>query len=248
VAAILLVSAPSVHGQFVNTCEEGTPFTAQMARQIVSSADGVERKQVLAGFMARDSGGRLYTESRVIAIEAGKTQREPKDDSGIKSGERNAPGTARIVSISDCQNGEEIAIFPDLNIARITKVAIGLTWKRKTGDSFFELLTRGPHPSNVIVEDLGFKEVEGVSTHGYKQTILGTENDGEWNGKALFVNESWVSDDFAEIIARVETFLKQKVETRFTLSDVKPEEPDGSLFRIPAGYKVSPSEPLTQQQ
>jgi hypothetical protein len=235
---ILVVSAPSGRAQFVNTCEEGTPFTAQMAQQMVSSTNGVERKQVLAGFMARDSSGRLYSEFRVIAIESPKTQTEAKDGSGIKSGDGNMPDTGRTVSISDCQHGEGIAIYPDVKLARVTKVAIGVRTARKNGDSLFELLTRGPHPPNVSVEDLGFKEIGGVSTHGYKETIFGTEKDGEWNGKALYVTESWVSDNFAEIIAQVDTQLKQKVETKITLNDIKRQEPDRSLFEIPAGYKV----------
>lgn len=129
-------------------------------------------------------------------------------------------------------------MFPDLKVARVTKNSNASSWKRKDGASLFDFLTSGPRPPNVIFEDLGFKEVEGISTHGYRETIRGTEGDGEWNAKTRYVMESWISDDLAEIILQVLTNLKGKTETTIMLTEIKREEPPGSLFEIPHGYKV----------
>jgi hypothetical protein len=46
--------------------------------------------------------------------------------------------------------------------------------------SLFDFLTSGPRPPNVIFEDLGFKEIEGLLTRGYRETVLGTQDDGDF--------------------------------------------------------------------
>jgi hypothetical protein len=93
----------------------------------------------------------------------------------------------------------------------------------------------------VVFEDLGLKDVEGVLTHGYRSTILGTQDDGEWNGRVRYIDETWISDDLSEIILQILTNLDGKTETRLTLADIEREEPDASLFEIPAGYKIDPA-------
>jgi hypothetical protein len=191
VTAVALVAWPVLRGQTVYACDEGRPFTAQMVEHIVSQdPDGIQLRDDFGGTRARDSRGRTYGEWHTVRIETPRMQTKSPRDGGLHFGFETKPQIHSMVSISDCHSGKDFTVFPDLKIARIMKTKPSY-WKRKDGASLFEFLTSGPRPPNVIFEDLGFKEVEGVLTRGYKETILGTEDDGEWNGKAKNIAEFW---------------------------------------------------------
>jgi hypothetical protein len=239
VGATTFGRSPVVRGQSASVCDEGRPFTATKTENEISLApDGTEFKQDFRGRMVRDSGGRTYSELRTVPAQSPRTQSEAPGSDG-HSEHRPRPQIDSIISISDCHSGKTTAVFPELKRARVSTNSSGWYWSRKSGVSYFEFLAGGPRPANVLFEDLGLKEVEGVLTHGYKKTVLGTEDDGEWNGKAKFVMESWISDDLAEIILQILTNLKAKSETRIMLSDVAHAEPDASLFEIPPDYEIS---------
>jgi len=143
-----------------------------------------------------------------------------------------------MAEISDCHTGKNIRIFPDLRTARIGYNVGASSWKRKDGASLFDFLTSGPRPANVILEDLGFKEIEGLLTHGYRETILGTEDGGDVNGAVLNITEWWVSDDLAEVVLQIITNPKAKTKSESGLINIRRGEPDPALFEIPEGYKI----------
>jgi|SRR5580700_264755 hypothetical protein len=58
--------------------------------------------------------------------------------------------------------------------------------------------------------------------------------------KATHVTEAWVSDDLAMTMLEINRDLRTRYETRIRRSHVNRQEPDGSLFEIPAGYKINP--------
>ncbi|HXN98110.1 MAG TPA: hypothetical protein VN881_03500 [Candidatus Acidoferrales bacterium] len=190
--------------------------------------------------MARDSDGRIYSELDAIRIEPSQKQAQEASESAVHYGHPAGPRIDSTIWISNCHSGKDITIYPDLKIARTSRDNSAPSRKRKDGASLFEFLTSGPRPSNTIFEDLGSKDVEGVPTHGYTITILGTQDDGEWNGRVRYVTESWISDDLEEIILQTITNVRGKVQTTISLTDIKREEPDPSLFEIPPGYKIDP--------
>ena len=241
VAATGFVASPVARGQSVYACDEGRPFTALKVEHIVGQApDGTEFKQDFVGQMARDSGGRVYSEQERIRVEPSEKQAQDAGESALHYGHPPGAMINSTIWISDCHSGKDITVYPDLKTARISKNSSGSSRNRKNGASLFEFLAGGPRPPSVIFEDLGLKEVEGVLTHGYKNKILGTQDDGEWNGRVKYVAESWISDDLSEIVLQILTNVRAKIETRITLTDIKREEPVASLFEIPAGYKVDP--------
>jgi hypothetical protein len=75
---------------------------------------------------------------------------------------------------------------------------------------------------------------------GFRVTVLGTEDDGEWNGKPTDVTESWVSDDLAAAMLEIRSNSRGKNESRSTLAHIKRQEPNASLFEIPPDYKINP--------
>ena len=232
---------PVVRGQAAYDCDEGRPFSATKAEYIVSHApDGTEFRQDFRGRVVRDSNGRTYSELRSVQVESPRTQSE-EARTALHLGHPSELRIDSIISISDCHSGKTIAVFPELKSVRVSKNNNAWPWNRWNGVSYFEFLTSGPRPANVIFEDLGLKEVEGVPTHGYRETILGTQDDGEWIGRVRYVMESWISDDLAEIVLQIITNLKAMAETRIVLTDITREEPDASLFEIPPGYTISPA-------
>ena len=241
-ATATLIACPVASGQSPNTCDEGRPFTASKVSHLVSEErDRSKLTQEFGGLMARDSSGRIYGELHAIRSELSPKKIQDTRESSIDFGHQAKARIDSTIWISDCHNGKDITVFPDLKIARISDNSNASSWKRKNGASLFAFLTSGPRPPNVIFEDLGLKDVEGILTHGYRNTILGTQDDGDWNGRVRYIQETWISDDLSEIILQILTNVKGNTETRFTLTDIKCEEPDASLFEIPAGYKIDPN-------
>jgi hypothetical protein len=241
-AASILVAPPVASGQSSNTCDEGRPFTARKAEHLVSEQpDGSNIAQEFGGLSARDSSGRIYSELHMIQTEPPPKKLQDTRESSIHFGHPDKSRINSTIWISDCHNRKDITVFPDLKIARTSDNNNASSRKRKNGASLFAFLTSGPRPPNVVFEDLGLKDVEGVLTHGYRSTILGTQDDGEWNGRVRYIDETWISDDLSEIILQILTNVRGKTETRITLTDIKREEPDASLFEIPAGYKIDPA-------
>jgi hypothetical protein len=239
-AAILFVlfNAVVVRGQSVRACDEDKPFTAQMVEHIESeSPAGTELKPDNVGdgnLQARDSNGRYYGGLIVNKVHMpASSGANAADDS--KPWTRKGPAIHSMIWIWDCQKGRETQVFPDLKLVRIIPNGFLPSWQRKPGTSLYEFLTRGQVPNRTI-EDLGFKEIAGVMTHGYRETVTGTE--GEWNGKPTFVMESWVSEDIAEVVLQKIINPKLKTTTTIALTDIKREEPPKSLFETPSDYTV----------
>lgn len=239
-------TSPTAYGQVSTGCNAWrdadpvrvNPFTARSVTQHVSwHPDGSEYTVLeLPGSVARDSSGRIYKEWSFGDPSA------PKEENTSPSTVGKAWGN-RIHSMSyilDCGGGKAITIYPDLGIARVEE------GPSRDPDQlpFFETLAYVKRPSNAVFEDLGFKYIEGFSTHGFRVTVLGTPPDGEWNGKPIQITEAWVSDELAvtmlEIITSSTSALGAKYETRLRRSHVTRKEPDTSLFETPADFKINP--------
>ncbi len=72
-------------------------------------------------------------------------------------------------------------------------------------------------------------------------TNLGTESDGEWNGKPVRITETWASDDLAATLLEIRSDPRKQMEDITILTNIKREEPAHSLFEIPPGYKINPT-------
>ena len=237
ISLLAVLASPIVNrGQSPRTCDEGKPFTAQMVEHTVfTQPDGTERKMNSGGLWARDSGGRTYGE---LVFETNGASPKTKIDRALEGvgPERKGPAIHSIVSISNCHTGEDITIFPDLKNFRVEPNSFHFSWRRNRDTSLYDFLTRGTRPDNGTIEDLGFKETEGYVVHGYRETVTGTQDDGEWYGKIRWVMESWVSDDLMEVIQSTISDFKNKTTTTTMLTGIKRDEPPETLFEIPSGF------------
>lgn len=248
VVAATLGGSATARGQIFSSCREiqrvagktGNPITARIFERVVSqSPDGTEYVTEFSGSEARDATGRVYSEIRFRP--SGQSSSEKTRTETGTFGFKPKSRINSEVFISDCPNGRGVTLFPDLKIAQIMKGRGAFTSQQTRPQiTYFESLTAGV-PSNDVIEDLGSKEIEGIQTHGYRTTVLGTENDGEWNGKPTYIAELWVSDELAITVLEIRTSLKGKSESKVTRSNIKRVEPDPSLFEIPPDYAVNPS-------
>jgi hypothetical protein len=202
---------------------------------VFTQPDGTERKMNSGGLWARDSGGRIYTE---LVLDTNAASPKAKIDRAVEGVgfERKGPAIHSLVSISNCHTGEDIKIFPDLKTFRVEPNSFHFSWRRNRDASLYDFLTSGPRPANGTIEDLRFKEMEGFVVHGYRETITGTQDDGEWYGKIRVVMESWVSEDLMQVIQRTISDFKNKTTMTTMLTGIKRDEPPQTLFEIPSGF------------
>jgi hypothetical protein len=201
---------------------------------VFTQPDGTERKVNSGGLRARDSGGRTYGE---LVLNTNGASPKTNIDRTLEGVERKGPAIHSMVSISNCHTGEDITIFPDLkNFFRVEPNSFHSSWRRNRDTSLYDFLTSGTRPDNGTIEDLGFKEMEGVVVHGYRETITGTQNDGVWYGKIRWVMESWVSEDLVQVIQETIADFKNKTTMTTMLTGIKRDEPPETLFEIPSGF------------
>jgi len=219
------------------------PFSAKhVTKSTAVLPDGTRKPTEFVELVARDSDGRIRFEKHTCV---GADCREHNvilhnRDGGQIETTRQILGI--VIDIFDCPDSMTIQIQPGMRIARVTRgvpVALPSGSTRPYSSRFASLLSGKPQPS-VLVEDLGYQEIDGISARGVRLTDLGTKNDGEWNGKPIRTTETWASDDVAATILEIRTDSKTHTEEINTLTDIKRVEPDPSLFEIPSGYKVNP--------
>jgi hypothetical protein len=222
--------------------ERGKPFTAQ--RSIVASAkspDGSERTIEWTELVSRNSAGR-------IRFEQSEEFKPPADISSVGLIDHeiekvlvrgSRPG--RLVTIFDCFSGTGTAIQPELKTANVMQTCNTLPPFRDTDEPYSQwiatLLAMKSSPE-VILDNLGYAEIQGVRARGLGFTRVGSENDLEWNGKPTVIGEKWMSDDLAATVLQSYSDLRKHTETRVTLTHIERNEPDSRLFEIPPGYTI----------
>jgi hypothetical protein len=96
-------------------------------------------------------------------------------------------------------------------------------------------------PPQGETEDLGRQMVNGVMAKGSRVTITIPAGTIGNNRDIKVVNERWYSDDLQVLIKSVNTDPRFGVNS-YELTDIKQTEPDISLFRPPADYRLSSGE------
>jgi hypothetical protein len=168
--------------------------------------------------IARDARGRIYQE-RWILVPKGGT---------VKS-------TMDIFQITD----------PDehtwLNCAAMTKVCELLTYHLTAEQTYLPPIRqtgslpggRGTH----LHQDLGSQTIDGVETHGYRETQ--TLNPGVLGNDApmVTVHEFWYAEDLG---INLHSIVESPMNGRqvFDVRELSLGEPDPTLFMIPEEYKV----------
>jgi hypothetical protein len=206
--------------------ERGKPFIAE---QIVTRVKSSIQLPELTEVVARDDKGRTREERHVpMGLHSSRrdTAQEPEE---------------LVVSILDCFGGQTILLRTTEQIAFVQEPCDELPAFQPSNHPYSYRLTQfvtGNGNPKLVMEDLGYRELQVGKARGIRFTWLGEEKDGDWNGKPKTVAEQWMSDELGVTVHWVYSDLQKQTEVRHTLQNVRREEPDASLFAVPSGYKV----------
>ncbi len=222
-AISVLIASPFVYGQYPCSCVRDKPFIADRAEHIdMEFPDGSNHPLDSKGTLARDIDGRIYGESHPAWF-VGKARANTANNDGVGFSKQGRPQIHTIVSISDCIEHKNIMVF-----------------RNPTDSSYSETLIHISRPPNAIAEDLGFREMGQIRAHGFKVTVLGTEQEPDWNGRPTSISEQWVSDELEIVILEIRTNVKGKNKSTITVSNIRREQPNPALFQIPPDYTITP--------
>jgi hypothetical protein len=224
--------------------DSNNPFTADyVTTSTMATPAGAPKTMVLRENVARDSQGRIRFEKHGVGPlpDDRKTVTLETPDAKRFTVTREEYGT--VIDIFDCASATMVKIRPGMRIATVKEGQSAMP-TRQIKHAYSSPFIPGPGakmPTNMTVEQLGTLEIQGVSALGARTTTLGTERDGDWNGKPIRVTDLWVSDDLAAQVLKIDKDLRAGSEGRSELIAIKRVEPDPALFDIPKDYQVNPT-------
>jgi hypothetical protein len=199
---------------------KGAPYSAQVTTEFVQTlADGNRITQKTTSALYRDSEGRTRREETFGAI-----------------GSQAAGHSSQKIFISDPVAGTQFVLSPDKKEA--------LQMPAHTGAGTSGGRSHGPHSKGQAsnaperqTESLGKQTIGGIQAEGTRVTrtipagAMGNENPIE------IVSERWYSPALQTVVLR--KFSDPRYgETTTTWGGIKTNEPDHSLFSVPADYAV----------
>jgi hypothetical protein len=228
--------------------ESGKPFSAQIITSSKSRTETGETKSdvsLVDNFVARDRDGRIRDEKRPRELnsQSDRIVTLTWPDGTTRSIAQST--LSQMIMISDCSAGTVIQISPAMRYAIIHH----RSEPQQTGpprvpySAHFLPNANTKSSPNLLVEDLGIKDIQGIPAHGVRHTTLGTEVDGDWNGKPLRETAQWVSDELAAMMLIIEKDFRTGRDTRWELANIQRGDPDPALFTIPPDFKIDPKIP-----
>lgn len=199
---------------------KGVPFSALAVSESTQTlADGNRIVRKTETTLYRDGEGRFRKEVTLPAI-----------------GPLAASGKVHsFVVINDPVAGSGYILEPDEKVARKMPERIkGMkVLKREFGDREW----KGKGETNTATESLGTQTLNGMSAEGTRSTR--TIPAGEiGNEKPItIVSERWYSPDLQMVVKSTRSDPRFGTTT-YTLTNVQRQEPDASLFTVPADYTV----------
>jgi hypothetical protein len=165
--------------------------------------------------VARDTRGRIHNEFRAF----------------IPISDTNTPPLMRI-HLYDPQT----RVATEIDVGKRTFWTITMNHPPSTEPPSIRFAAPdGNTPPNEFTqqEDLGIRDIEGVTAHGIRESQAVTdENDGK---RVVITDEYWYSQDL-----RINLLIKhndpRKGTTTMTVAQITRTEPDPAFFEVPEGY------------
>jgi hypothetical protein len=197
----------------------GSPFSLTLVTEWTRAfGDGGTFTLTNQRRIVRDSRGRIYQERWLLVPKGGD----------VKS----------HMDIFQLTDPEQHTWY---NCETATKTCELLTYRLSTSDNFQPAVgPSGPLPNGKGShqhEDLGSSNIEGIETHGYRETL--TINPGVLgNDKPMVTTrEFWYSPELGiNVSSTVDS--PQSGKQVFSVKDLSAAEPEPSLFLVPDDYKV----------
>jgi hypothetical protein len=205
--------------------ERGKPFIAERVSESKSASHSMKRIELVA----RDAAGRVRLEHHILEATSGH------HDANTVTAPEADPGEL-VVNILDCFAGKVIQLRPNAQTAIVQQSCAEVSTFKQSDEPYTHQLNRffgATLSPRISAVNLGDKEIDGVKARGVRLTELGTGR------LPIRVLEEWLSDDLGVTLLWVDSDPLSQTETRITLGKIRKVEPDSSLFRIPAGCKVT---------
>jgi len=217
--------------------EKDKPFLAE--RIVATTKSSVQSGQETE-LVARDTAGRLHVESHThrsgpVPHPKLALGRVPSSHSDMNT-DLSFIETHLTADILDCFGGKRFQLDPSTHSSVVAQSCASHPKFQPSEHPYSYKLTRLLSGTNV--EDLGFKQIQGMQARGIEITWMGGEKDGDFQGRPARFLELWASDELGVTLLSVYSDLTTHVETRISLSNILRQEPDASLFTIPSGYKT----------
>ncbi|HEX3892758.1 MAG TPA: hypothetical protein VHW46_09320 [Terracidiphilus sp.] len=197
----------------------GAPFSLNLAAEWTRPlANGGTYTLVNERKIARDAAGRIYQERWILVPKGGTIQSQ-----------------MNVFQITDPEMHTWYNCEPAVKVCELLK------YRLTTEDTYVPAIgTSGPLPEGRgkrLHEDLGTNVIEGVETHGYRETL--TLNPGTMGNDRPMetTREFWWSPELAlNLMSIVDS--PQAGKQVFTVKNLATTPPEPRLFVVPDDYKV----------
>lgn len=167
--------------------------------------------------VARDSTGRVYRETRIRAPQSS-----------------NASPAPLGMLIYDPQTRFTTVLFPKQRMYRSIVVNQPPSTEPPGQLDATAAGANLPPSQFTKVEDLGTREMDGLQVHGVRETQTLPASGG---GQPVVVTDEYWYSDYLHLNLMMKHSDPRTGSVTTTLTQISQEEPDPSLFAIPAGYK-----------
>jgi hypothetical protein len=224
------------------------PYQAQTTTEIKQTlADGSHIAQTTTATVARDSEGRTVRIQKLSTIGPWKSKSDSDGSSTTLTSIFDPVAKTHIDYTADTTVAHELPLPPELPSGTATTVtangfAVGPS-APPTVNMMFSVQSRAGSPppdkgeGDAKTESLGTKTIEGLQVTGTR-TVNTIPAGAIGNDKDIVVTrETWYSPELKLVIQSTQNDPRFG-ETTYSLTNIQRNEPDETLFQIPAGYKV----------
>jgi len=201
----------------------GAPFSASFSsetKQVL--ADGNQIVRSSTGTVARDGQGRTRRDMTLPGI-------------GLLAGSNQAP--PHVVMINDPVAGSQYVLEVDQKVAHKMQSRNGGKHGPDAAGNAPGFTVRAADQSHVTSASLGTQTINGVLAEGTRTTrTIPAGAIGNSNPIVITV-ERWYSADLQTVVMMKRSDPRMG-ETTFQLTNIQRQEPDPSLFQVPADYTV----------
>jgi hypothetical protein len=225
------------------------PYQAQAVTTVKQTlADGSHILQTTTATVARDSEGRTVRIQKMAAIGPWKSASGSSEANGPTLTTIFDPVAKNHIDYTSDNKVAHVLPMPALAPGGVSGEAHGFAFFSSgpgpggPGPTTLSLQTRGDAPQPLLAgegktEPLGVKSIEGLSVTGTKTTdtipagTIGNDKD------LLITRETWYSSDL-KLVVQSTQIDPRFGETTYSLANIQRNEPDPSLFQVPAGYTI----------
>ncbi|HEX3435385.1 MAG TPA: hypothetical protein VHT24_01350 [Pseudacidobacterium sp.] len=226
---------------------KGQPYQAQAVTEMKQTlGDGSHIVQTNTATVARDSEGRTVRVQKLSAIGPWKSAAESSQESRpVLTSILDPVAKTHIDYMSDMKVAHVITMPPlppggSGAATMVSGFAMSTEVPTKAGMNVMYSVQDHADSSdadNTKTESLGTKSIEGVLVTGTRSTntipagAIGNDKD------IVVTRETWYSPDLKVVVQSVQNDPRFGQST-YTLTNIQRDEPDQTMFQVPAGYKI----------